>query len=319
MATISMDTQLNHIPAAPNKNHHQHGSAATVEEIEGLIRVSKDGHVERPAIIPNVPSTWSIDKNLVMSKDVFIDKLTNLWARIYVPNYYYPNDHSLPLLVYFHGGGFCVGSAAWSCYHEFLANLATTTGCVVVSVNYRLAPENRLPTAYDDGFNAIMWIKQQATGDSAGANIAYHVSNRLSCNNAVLRPLRLKGLARTGSEKSSTQPPNSVLTLSASDTYWRLSLPSGSSRDHPWCNPLAGGVARLRDLRVPATMVCVAEMDILRDRNLEFCNALVGAGKKVETTMYRGVGHAFQILHNSQSSRAQTQEMMSHIKSFINQ
>lgn len=346
-----MDPRLNHIPAAPNKNHHQHGSAATVEEIEGLIRVSKDGHVERPAIIPNVPSTWSIDKNLVTSKDVFIDKLTNLWARIYVPNYYYPKDHSLPLLVYFHGGGFCVGSAAWSCYHEFLAKLATTAGCVVVSVNYRLAPENRLPTAYDDGFNAIMWIKQQAStnassenkfwlskcnvsslflaGDSAGANIAYHFSTRLSSNDAVLRPLRLKGLvliqpffggeARTGSEKYSNQPPNSVLTLSASDTYWRLSLPSGSSRDHPWCNPLAGGGARLRDLRVPATMVCVAEMDILRDRNLEFCNALVGAGKKVEKTMYRGVGHAFQILHNSQSSRAQTQEMMSHIKSFINQ
>lgn len=353
MAAISLDPRFNHHPAVANKNHHQQGAAAaTAEEVEGLIRVSKDGHIERPAIIPNVPCTWSLDQNLVTSKDVFIDKLTNLWARIYVPSNYYPiHDESLPLLVYFHGGGFCVGSAAWSCYHQFLANLAAKAGCVVVSVDYRLAPENRLPTAYEEGFNAVMWIKQQATnpsnenkswlskcnmsslflaGDSAGANIAYHVSTRLAAiSDAVLRPLRLKGLVliqpffggetRTASEKCANQPPNSALTLSASDTYWRLSLPSGSSRDHPWCNPLAGGSAKLRELRVPATMVCVSETDILRDRNLEFCNALVSAGKKVETTMYRGVGHAFQVLHNSQSSQARTQEMMSHIKSFINQ
>lgn len=351
MAAISVDPRFNHLRTVANNNHQQHGvSSAAVEEIEGLIRVSKDGHVERPAIIPNVPCTSSLDQNLVTSKDVFIDKLANLWARIYVPNSNCPNQ-SVPLLVYFHGGGFCVGSAAWSCYHQFLANLAAKAGCVVVSVNYRLAPENRLPMAYEDGFAAVMWIKQQAlsmssdnkfwlsqcnvsslflAGDSAGANIAYHVATRLGANDAVSRPLRLKGLvliqpffggeARTASEKYASQPPNSVLTLSASDTYWRLSLPSGSSRDHPWCNPLAGGgSARLRETRVPPSMVCVSETDILRDRNLEFSNALVGAGKKVETKMYRGVGHAFQVLHNSQASQARTQEMVSHIRSFINQ
>ncbi|KAM6549235.1 hypothetical protein CsatB_020911 [Cannabis sativa] len=370
MAAISMDPRFNR---SSYKNHHHNlnGGATVEEEIEGLIRVSKDGRVERPAIIPNVPATWSLNKNLVTSKDVVMDKNTNLWARIYVPAAAAPplTGHQLkPLLVYFHGGGFCVGSAAWSCYHEFLANLCTKANCIIVSVNYRLAPENRLPAAYEDGFNALMWIKHQAqtqssssssssswlsqcnmsslflAGDSAGASIAYHVAtSRLAAaasDDAVLRPFRLKGViliqpfvggeTRTGSEKYGSQPSNnSALTLSASDTYWRLSLPLGANRDHPWCNPLINinGESANKYLMRPnnnnhnnvGVMVCVSEMDILRDRNLALCNALVSSGKKVEMVMYKGVGHAFQILHNSSYSQLRTQEMMSHIKNFVHQ
>ncbi|PRQ53117.1 putative carboxylesterase [Rosa chinensis] len=336
MATISFDPR----PNLQATNNHQHGGV--VEEIEGLIRVHKNGYIERPSIIPSVPCTTAA------ARDVVIDNFTNLWGRIYVPSH--PAANNLSVLVYFHGGGFCVGSAAWSCYHEFLSNLACKASCVIVSVNYRLAPENRLPAAYDDGVNAVMWVKQQALsqsceqkwwlsrcnlsslfigGDSAGANIAYNVTTQLSNEQSVLKPLRLKGTvliqpffggeARTWSEKYATQPSQSALTLSNSDVYWRLSLPLGANRDHPWCNPLANGVAKLRDLRIPAIMVCVSELDILKDRNLELCNALTSLGKKVETVMYKGVGHAFQVLHNSQLSHPRTQELVSHIKAFINQ
>ncbi|CAK7344409.1 unnamed protein product [Dovyalis caffra] len=340
MASISFDPRIN---SQMSKNSH----GAIIEEIEGLIRVYKDGHVERPPIIPNVPCNVA-PTNDVSAKDVVIDKFTNLWARIYVTN----RSGMLPLLLYFHGGGFCVGSAAWSCYHEFLANLASKAGCIVVSVNYRLAPENRLPAAYDDGISTFMWVKQQAlngspehkwwlsrcnfsslflAGDSAGANIAYNVATRLgsSCNpESMTKPLCLKGIiliqpffggeARTLSEKNMTQPANSALTLSASDSYWRLSLPSGSSRDHPYCNPLANGASKLRDLRLPAILVGISELDILKDRNSEFCSALASAGKRVETVMYKGVGHAFQVLHNSHLSQIRIPEMVSHVKAFIN-
>ncbi|KAJ6683798.1 hypothetical protein OIU85_007490 [Salix viminalis] len=180
MAAISFDPRINR---QMSKNSH----GVIIEEIEGLIRVYKDGHIERPPIIPSVPCNVAT-VNDVTAKDVVIDKFTNLWARIYVSN----RSGTLPLLVYFHGGGFCVGSAAWSCYHEFLANLASKASCIIVSINYRLAPENRLPAAYDDGVNAFTWLKQQAlngppehqwwlsrcnlssiflAGDSAGANI----------------------------------------------------------------------------------------------------------------------------------------------------
>ncbi|RDX81435.1 putative carboxylesterase 17, partial [Mucuna pruriens] len=215
-----------------------------------------------------------------------------------------------------------------------------------MSVNYRLAPENPLPAPYDDGLKAIMWVKQQMLyqhknsewwtskcnfssvflgGDSAGANIAYNVATRLgaSCDAAALRPLNLKGLIliqpffggelRTASEKCMGQSPGSALNLAASDTYWRLALPRGANREHPWCNPLVKGCSKLE---LP-TLVCVSEMDILKDRNLEFCDALARAGKRLECALFRGVGHAFQILSKSQLSKTRAHEMMARVKSFI--
>lgn len=311
-----------------------------IEEIQGLIKVYKNGHIERPPIVPNVicvvPSPFN-----VTSKDITIDKQTNLWARIYVPNNQFPK---IPFLIYFHGGGFCVGSASWKCYHEFLTKLAYRAKCVIMSVNYRLAPEHRLPKAYEDGFNSIMWVKQQALcgtdehkwwlnrcdlsstfliGDSAGANIAYNISFRLS----GIKSLSLKGIiliqpffggeARTESERNSTQPRQSALTLASSDTYWRLSLPTGANRDHPWCNPIAKGAPNLSNFRFMQVMVCVSEKDILKDRDFEFCDAMARSGVRVEKVVSRGVGHAFQVLDCSETSRTRTEEMMNYLKSFI--
>lgn len=349
MAAIFSDPRLN-LPVS-KQNNYPHG---VVEEIEGLIRVHRGGQVERPPIIPTVPCTFALEPTSVLAKDIVIDKATNLWARIYVSTTTTSPRNKLPLLIYFHGGGFCVGSAAWSCYHEFLLNLASKANCVIVSVNYRLAPENRLPAAYEDGFTALTWVKHQAlsmsnehqwwlsrcdlsslvlAGDSAGANIAYHIATRVGSNNIEsksLDPLSLKGTilvqpffggeSRTGSEKHyANLPPNSALTLSASDTYWRLCLPSGANRDHPWCNPLANnGVAKLRNLKLPGVLLCVSETDILKDRNIEFGNALVSMGKKVEIAVYKGVGHAFQVLHTSHLSRSRTQALISRIDAFLN-
>ncbi|XP_050228770.1 probable carboxylesterase 17 [Mercurialis annua] len=338
MAALSYDPR-HHLQAGKTS----HG--VIVEEIEGLIKVYKGGRVERPPIVPNVSCVLAPEDG-VTARDVFIDKFTNLWARVYVPSH--PGSR-LPLLVYFHGGGFCAGSPAWSCYQNFLVNLASKSGCIILSVNYRLAPENRLPSAYDDGTNTLMWIKQQAllgpsehkwwlskcnfsslflAGDSAGANIAYNVASNVNSDSS-LRPFYLRGIiliqpffggeARTYSERNLNQPANSALTLSASDAYWRLSLPIGANRDNPYCNPLANGAKKLRDFQVPSIMVCISEMDIMKDRNLEFCSALSSAGKKVEKVIYKGVGHAFQILHNSHFSQIRIQEMMSHLKGFINQ
>lgn len=334
-----------------------------IEEIEGLIRVYKDGKVERPPMVPSVAAGFADPNQGVTSRDVVIDKSTNIWARFYVPKMNTTSQLAkklkIPLLVYFHGGGFCVGSAAWSCYHEFLSRLSAKLCGLIMSVNYRLAPENPLPAAYEDGFKALTWLKRQAitrnendnewwwskhcdfsrvflVGDSAGANIAYNIATRLSSNSGFdanrLKPLNFKGTvlvqpffggeSRTDSEKCS--PRRSALSLAASDTYWRLALPAGASRDHPWCNPLAKGSVLLEQVekdnnkvtRVLPMMVCVSEMDILQDRNLEFCSEL-GKKVKVEYVVYGGVGHAFQILNKSQLSQIRTHEMITHMKAFI--
>ncbi|KAG9458384.1 hypothetical protein H6P81_002892 [Aristolochia fimbriata] len=323
--------------------HGQHG--AVVEEIEGLIRLYKDGHVERPPIVPNVSAAFSTDPD-VISRDVTVDDFNAVWARLYVPM----RQTKLPLLVYFHGGGFCVGSAAWRSYHEFLSQLASTADCLIMSVNYRLAPEHPLPAAFEDGVSAVKWVRQQAVssgeehkwwasrcnfskvfvgGDSAGACLAHNVVTRLRSPTA-LKPVTIGGViliqpffageSRTASEKNMVQPASSALSLRASDAYWRLALPPGTNRDHPWCNPLSKSAAiyqNMENLNLPPTMVCISELDILKDRNLEFCAAMKSAGKSVEQVVYMGVGHAFQILHNYPLSQIRTQEMIAHIKAFI--
>ncbi|KAL0430105.1 UNVERIFIED_CONTAM: putative carboxylesterase 17 [Sesamum radiatum] len=320
-----------------HQHHQQHRSVHVVEEIDDLIRVYKDGHVERPQIVPCV--TCSVAPELqVTCRDMIIDKYTNIWARFYVPNAPLGNK-KLPLLVYFHGGGFCVGSPSWSCYHEFLANLASKIKCVIVSVSYRLAPENPLPAAYDDGVKTLTWLKQQEivagnhdhkwwiskcdfsriflAGDSAGANIAYNVGLRVRPSSMdIIKGLILiqpffGGESRTHSEKCMVQPPRSSLTLAASDTYWRLALPAGANRDHPWCNPVVKGA-----MEAPI-MVCVAEMDILKDRNMEFCGVLGREGRKVEQMVCKGVGHAFQILNKSPLSQTRLHELICHINNFV--
>ncbi|KAL2519116.1 putative carboxylesterase [Abeliophyllum distichum] len=335
MAAMTLDPSLSLQMTAKESQQR-----VVIEEIDGLIRVYKDGQVERFDIVPHV--TCSLAPELrVTSRDLVIDKYTNIWARLYVPNCH----EKLPLMIYFHGGGFCVGSASWSCYHEFLAKLSAKANCAILSVNYRLAPENPLPAAYEDGVKTLVWLRQQfltrdnefltskcnsssifLAGDSAGANIAYNVAMRLF-GLTNLRPLDLKGLilvqpffggeSRTQSEKHMVQPPRSALTLAASDTYWRLSLPDRANRDHPWCNPVAKGAAKLEDLPHVPIMVSISEMDILKDRNLEFCAAMAGAGKKVEHVMYKDVGHAFQILNKSSISQTRLNELICHIKSFI--
>ncbi|KAK1301995.1 putative carboxylesterase 17 [Acorus calamus] len=314
-----------------NHDHHQ-----ITEEIEGLIRVYADGHVDRMPVMPHVPCMAS-KADVVHCRDAPIDNRTRVWARVYAPADR-REQKPLPLLVYFHGGGFCVGSASWACYHEFLARLSSVVGCVVVSVNYRLAPEHRLPAAFDDGVTALKWVRQGGSsdeswwrsrcdftrvfvgGDSAGACVAYNAHARHGAvpylKGLVLIQPFFGGEARTPSEKCYAHQPKSALKLSASDAYWRLALPAGASRDHPWCNPLAK-VAAAGLKRVPAVFVAVAELDVLRDRNVEFCNAMRQAGVAVTQVVSAGVGHAFQVLHSSQLSELRTHELVLHVKDFI--
>ncbi|CAN6478778.1 unnamed protein product [Victoria cruziana] len=318
-------------------------------EIEGLIKVYKDGHVERYPVISEVPCNCASETG-VISRDAVIDKLTGRWARIYAPKQA-AYQAKLPLVIYFHGGGFCLGSPAWKCYHEFLVKLACKANCVIISVNYRLAPENRLPAAYEDGLSAVEWVKRQAwgeissenswwstqcdfsrvllAGDSAGANIAYNVVATLSSR--AVKPLSLRGLiliqpffggeARLASEKANAGQANTALSLAASDTFWQLALPpvgsGGASRDHPWCNPLVRGTQVLHELNLPPTLVCISEKDVLKDRDLEFCATMRKAGKKVDHVIYKGVGHAFQVLEDSSFAHGRTIEMITHVAAFI--
>lgn len=318
-----------------------HEAGKVEEELEGFMRVYRNGSVERFAyVVSSVPAS---DKSSepVASRDVVIDAATRVWARLYLPADHQQRREKLPLVIYFHGGGFVMGSPAWSIYHTFMCRLACEINSVIISVGYRLAPENRLPAAYDDCFGAVEWVRQQAAktpkeaeeswlrsycdfsrcflaGDSAGGNIAHHVAMRAAKTD--VKPLHIKGViiiqpffggeSRSAWERETSDP---ALPQKWIDVFWKLSLPVGASRDHSSCN--VPNSSTLQHVLLAPILLCISERDVLRERNLEYYEALKRAGKNVRHVIFKDVGHAFQLLE-PQSPRIR--ELTKDIREFIN-
>jgi acetyl esterase/lipase len=189
------------------------GSAATatpasdvvVEDLFGFVRVLSDGTVVRSPSGPAFcPATFPETHPSVQWKEAVYDKPKNLRVRMYKPSDTGGGGEAkkLPVLVHFHGGGFCLGSCTWANVHAFCLRLAAGARAVVLSAGYRLAPEHRLPAQVDDGAGFLRWLRDQSaadgwlagaadfrrvfvTGDSAGGTIAHHLAVRAggsACN-----------------------------------------------------------------------------------------------------------------------------------------
>nr|XP_043625997.1 probable carboxylesterase 5 [Erigeron canadensis] len=164
------------------------------KDITNFIRIYKDGHFERSYVFDVVPP--GIDPSTgVNSKQVVYSPETNMFARLYIPKNA-TQTRKLPLLIFFHGGAFIVESAASSLYNNFHNLVVSEANIVVVSVEYRLAPEFKLPIAYEDSWNSIKWVEKHVNGngpeswlndyvdfekvfiggDSAGGNITHHMA-----------------------------------------------------------------------------------------------------------------------------------------------
>ncbi|KAG6409491.1 hypothetical protein SASPL_127531 [Salvia splendens] len=109
-----------------------------IVEALGFLQVFSDGTVVRTAHRAAACSATS--------KDVTIDPSKPITARVFLPSAA-ASPSPLPVLLYFHGGGFCIGSTTWLGYHIFLENLSAAAEAIILSVDYRLAPENKLPAA----------------------------------------------------------------------------------------------------------------------------------------------------------------------------
>ncbi|KAL6655454.1 hypothetical protein ACP70R_006280 [Stipagrostis hirtigluma subsp. patula] len=138
------------------------GSTEVVFEAGG-IRLYKDGHAERTCGMDTVPAGFDAHTG-VTSKDVVVDAATGVTARLYLPNIQTaPSSESsgaaakLPILVFFHGGYFIIGSPGEPMHHRYVNSLVAAARVVAVSVGYRLAPEHLLPAAYDDAWAALNW------------------------------------------------------------------------------------------------------------------------------------------------------------------
>nr|CAB3451985.1 unnamed protein product [Digitaria exilis] len=299
-----------------------------VEDCFGIVQLLSDGTVRRSTDYSALPLIGGVPSGLPVEwKDVVYDGAHGLRLRIYRPTS--TAGEKLPVIVYFHGGGFCIASYELINFHAGALRLAAELPAVVLSADYRLAPEHRLPAALDDAESVFSFLSSQATsyiagdvaaadewlaesadfsrvfvaGDSAGGTISHHISVRHGSGDLPLAPLRLAGAVMlwpyfggedlTPSEAASPadEPMGTVLF----DQMWRLALPVGANKDHPFANPFAPGSVPFGDLgdAFPPVLVVDPTMDVLHDRVVEYVARLKATGKKVELVEFEGQGHAF--------------------------
>ncbi|CAI0447113.1 unnamed protein product [Linum tenue] len=133
-----------------------------VREFLPFLRIYKDGTVQRLTGTKIVPPSLHDPKSAVQSKDVRYYSSSSAGG-IYLPKQTTPGE-KLPVLVYYHGGAFLIESAFSPIYHNYLNTLVAEANVIAVSVDYRRAPENPLPIAYEDSWAALEWIASHSSG-----------------------------------------------------------------------------------------------------------------------------------------------------------
>lgn len=208
----------------------------------------------------------------------------------------------LPVIAFFHGGGWVLSSVDG---HDSLARrIAARTGALVVSVDYRLAPEHPFPAPHDDCWAVTAWLAEHAAewggdparlavcGDSAGGNLAAGVALRARDEGV---PLVFQALVypciddRQGEYRSmTTNAEGYFLTAADMVWFWDHFVPA-EHRGDPRAVP-----ARADDLAgLAPALVMTAEYDPLRDEGERYAERLAAAGVPVETIRYHGVVHGF--------------------------
>ncbi|KAL7593238.1 hypothetical protein Lser_V15G34502 [Lactuca serriola] len=301
----------------------------------GLI-IHSDGRWERSIRNDTIPAGTDTLTG-VQSKDVVISHESNLFVRLYIPKTPIPN-RKLPTLIYYHGGAFVTKSAASPTYHPTLNLITTESNVIVVSVNYRLAPEYPLPIAYEDSWEAIKWVASHVrgngpeswlndhadlqnvflAGDSAGANIAHNVAIRVGLNHekviniegvVMLHPY-FGGKVPIGAESEKNKPQKELI-----DFAWLLANPSGNGSDDLQFNP--GMDPNLSAFVSSKILVCVAEKDALRERGLNYKKVMETSGwnGQVELMESKGERHVFFF---SNTSCENSRFLRNRISNFIN-
>ena len=220
-------------------------------------------------------------------------------ARVYRPS----PDPDLPVVVYFHGGGWTIGTADQ--YDLVTRQVANATDAIVVSVDYRLAPEHPFPAALDDCWGALEWTAKNASsfggdasrvavmGDSAGGNLAAVCAllARDAGTPQIAMQVLVYPVVDCDLDTSSYHENGKGYFLTEADMRWFFSCYAGDGEVRTdWrVSPL-----RAPDLRgVAPAVVLTAEFDPLRDEGRAYADALEQAGVPVVRHEYEGMIHGF--------------------------
>ncbi|KAJ3676985.1 hypothetical protein LUZ60_002709 [Juncus effusus] len=294
------------------------------------LKLYKNGSVERLSGTQTVSAGFDSTSG-VTSKDVVINSNTGLSARLYLPKSNITSGEKFPILIFIHGGAFVIESAFSPTYHDYLNALVSEAKVITVSVNYRLAPEHPLPTAYNDSFEAFKWTVSNAktgpenwlnnygdlsrlflSGDSAGGNIAHNV--------ALMGGVNIKGLALLDPYFWGKNPVGSETTdlsvRNKMEITWEFVCANKYTIDNPVVNPI--GSPNLFDkLSCERVLVMIAELDTFRERGKAYVDELKKSGWNGEVQLYetKGEDHVY-FLYQLQSDKAKKE--MAFLASFLN-
>jgi len=224
-------------------------------------------------------------------------------TRLYTP----PGEGPFPLLVYFHGGGFVLGSI--DTHDTTCRFLCAGAAAMVMSVGYRLAPEHRFPAGLQDCMAALQWSAAHAEelgvdpgrmavgGDSGGGNLA--AVTAMCARDAGGPPLRAQLLIYPVTDHVNLERSSYVecaegfgLTRADMEWFWAHYLGDDSQTDNPLVAPL-----KAKDLSgLPPAFIVTAEYDVLRDEGESFAEKLSAAGTPTRLVRCQGMNHGFWIL-----------------------
>ena len=215
-------------------------------------------------------------------------------------------DALLPVLVYYHGGGWVIGDLDT---HDVLCRqLSNLSGCAVVAVDYRLAPEHRFPAAVDDSLAAARWVRANAAslkvdanrmavgGDSAGGNLAAVVA--LAAREAGDLPIAFQLLIYPATDQrrgwpSHTTNGDGYLLTRDSIGYYHDHYLVDDTQDLDWrVSPLL----HADHSRLPPAFVLTAGYDPLRDEGLQYAHALSAAGTRATLVNFERQVHGFILM-----------------------
>jgi acetyl esterase len=205
-----------------------------------------------------------------------------------------------PVFVYLHGGGWTMGSV--ETHDRLCRRVADRSGCAVLSVDYRLAPEHPFPAAIEDAEAALRFVRAEGAaigvdpsrlaigGDSAGGQLAAVVARR---QRDAVTPLDFQVLIYPALDPMLASEAYAELGEYGLDREmmalaWSAFVPDAAVRFTPDVAPLAADLAGL-----PPALIITAEYDVLRDEGADYADALLVAGVPVVHVRYAGVNHGF--------------------------
>jgi acetyl esterase len=217
-----------------------------------------------------------------------------------------PAEASLPVLVYYHGGGWTIGDL--DTHDTLCRELANGSGCAVVSVDYRMGPEHRFPAAVDDAFAALRWVHGQAAalkldarriavgGDSAGGNLAAVAA--VAARDSGELPLAFQLLIYPATDMRAGAPSHrsngqGYLLTSDNIRYFHDHYIDDPRHDLDWrASPLL-----CKDLsRLPPAFVLTAGYDPLRDEGTQYAQRLTEAGNTAALVCFERQIHGFILM-----------------------